>query len=380
MPTKHATTASGAGPALEQAGQLRRIGLDLLRFDAENPRVVELLGDSPGQTEIEELLNGADMRARDLIPSFVANGYIPYEPLVVREEDAHYVVLEGNRRLAALRALPQSEDLVDLAAFESHGLSAVPCLVFSGDTRQLLSYLGLRHLSKTKDWSTSAKGAFVERILDQGYDLKEAGRLTNTTTPNLRLILLTRRLFEKAVELGLDLPSSSAEGEVLFWHLGDAVRRKRTKAYLQLQMNPDPLQPPEYDESRFEFLLGWLYGSRKTRQPRLITSIRDIPKLDRCLDSRRAIQVLEEGGTLAEAEEELESAGATVAGHIDRAGRSLRRALAGRWSEIDEAGLQDVEKRLEAVLDTADELRAVVERRKDKQAVDRQGAAGRERA
>ena len=283
------------------------------------------------------------MRARELVPSFMENGYIPYEPLIVRPRGDEYDVIEGNRRVAALKSMADSEDPAEQEAVRRHRLDRPPCLIFEGEEKQLLAYLGLRHLSKTKDWSTSAKGAFVERILREGIDLPEAGRLTNTTTNNLRLVLLTRRLFDEAGNLGLELPSIGADGETFFWHLADAVRRAHTKDYLELMENPNPLLAPAYDQTKFENLIGWLYGNSKTHQLRLIASIRDIPTLDSCLGNERAAKALEEGATLAQAQEELEAAGAGIAGHLDRARRSVERAGGGQWVELDLAGLQAVE-------------------------------------
>src|SRR6266566_2027462 len=183
---------------LERKPQL--IDIDRLEFDPRNPRTVERLGENASQNQIEEFLLGGEMKARDLIPSFSANGYIPYEPLIVKPRArAAFVVVEGNRRLAALRWMKNSEDTEESAAFVQHALDRIPCLIFEGDERQLLAYLGLRHLSKTKDWTTAAKGAFVERVLrasensDPAERLREAGRLTNTSTGALRLTLLTRR-------------------------------------------------------------------------------------------------------------------------------------------------------------------------------------------
>ena len=134
----------------------QRIDITGLEFDPENPRTVERLGQGASQGQIEEFLLGGEMKARDLVPSFIANGYIPYEPLIVKRlgSGGNFVVVEGNRRLAALRSMKTSDDGEEKAAFAQHGLRDVPCLVFEGDERQLLAYLGLRHLSKTKDWTT----------------------------------------------------------------------------------------------------------------------------------------------------------------------------------------------------------------------------------
>jgi ParB-like chromosome segregation protein Spo0J len=342
---------------------LQWISIESLQFDPKNPRVVELLGPKPTQTQIEQLLLGGDMRARELMPSFMENGYIPYEPLVVRPHNSRFTVIEGNRRLAAIRALMNSEDAEEVEAFKRHGLSSVPCLIFQGDDRQLLAYLGLRHLSKTKDWGTNAKGAFVERIIEAGFNLREAARLTNTSTGSLRLILLTRRLFEEASSLGFDLPASGADGETIFWHLGDAVRRSRTKAYLRLTEDPEPLETPNYDQTKFEYLIGWLYGNRKTGQQRVIDSIRDIKSLDECLGNERAVTALESGSSLTEAQEELEAAGATIIGHLEKAKRSLKRALSGT-AEIDLDGIEQVETASRQLREAHDQLDASIQFRR----------------
>lgn len=347
--------------------ELRQISIEDLRFDETNPRIVELLGDTPRQADIERLLLGDEMRAAELIPSFIENGYIAYEPLIVRRQNSKdlYVVVEGNRRLAAIRSMEDSDDEHEAEAFRSHGLSQVPCLIFTGEDDELLSYLGLRHLSKTKDWSTNAKGAFVERMLRAGHGLSTAARKTNTTTNALRLILLTRRMFDEARDLDFGLSSSTSRGETLFWHLGDALRRTRTKAYIHLEESADPLQPPTYDQTRFENLVGWLYGYPNKGQERVISSIRDIGKLDECLGDARAVEALENGASLSEAAEELTSGGATVANHLDRARRSVGRATSG-VSEVDANGLAQVKVAAEHLSDATDIFEAALGRQAEK--------------
>src|SRR5260370_35436680 len=81
---------------------------DQLRFDPANPRFAAS-GTAPKQEAIQALLEKEPHYALELIPSFLENGFIDYEPLVVRAEGDHYVVVEGNRRLAALRHILSRE-------------------------------------------------------------------------------------------------------------------------------------------------------------------------------------------------------------------------------------------------------------------------------
>src|SRR5438094_9549 len=125
------------------------------------------------------------------------------------------------------------------------------------------------------------------------------------------------------------------------WRLGGDGRQSKTKGYLGLQYTPDPRTAPTYNEDRFEKLSTWLYGNPKTKQSALIHSIRDIPDLNNCLGDRRSTKALENGASLKEALEELESAGATVAAHLERAKKSIQRAGTG-LSEVDKDGLDQI--------------------------------------
>jgi hypothetical protein len=338
------------GTVSNEPSEVVPIDIDLLEFDPSNPRIVELLGPEATQQQVKDALLGT-MEARNLVPSFMANGFLPYEPLVVRPPKAgKHVVLEGNRRLAALLSMQSSSAKEERDTFINKGLGRVPCITFRGNEMQELSYLGLRHLSKTKDWGAPAKAAFVERILRSGCSLRDAARLTNSSTPDLRLLMLTRRLFERADSLGLEIPSpvGGAEGETSFWHLGDAVRRTRTKTYLCIAENDDPLEPPDVDESRLEKLVGWIYGNPKTRQQRLVRTIRDIPSLDECLGHPKSIEALDNGYSIEEALEAAQEAGATVVAHLDRAKKSVQRAT-GSLSDVEPSATESIHSARESL-------------------------------
>jgi ParB-like nuclease domain len=339
------------------------VEIEKLDFDPTNPRIVERLGESPTRSQISELILGesAGMSARELIPSFMINGYLPYEPLIVRpEKRGRHLVLEGNRRLAALLAMRDSKDPEERAAFVRHRLDSVPCVIFRGDEEQELAYLALRHVSKTKDWTAAAKAAFIERMLKSGADLEGAAQRANVTKNALRQMLLVRRLFERAESLGLEMPSQSprsallrgswdgSDGDVTFWHLGDAVRRTRTRQYLNLVENEDPLEQPSLDEGRFEKLVGWIYGNSKTGQTRLIASIRDVPNLDKCLGHPKSVEALEAGASISDALEEAEAAGAKVTAHLERAKSSVQRATGG-LSDVTPGALSDVNNARDAL-------------------------------
>src|SRR5581483_4177273 len=79
--------------------------VDDLHFDHLNPRLAEY-GITP-TTSDEDILKilWEAMDVRELVQSISASGYFPHEPIIVAKEAGKYVVIEGNRRLAAVKVL-----------------------------------------------------------------------------------------------------------------------------------------------------------------------------------------------------------------------------------------------------------------------------------
>src|SRR4051812_4448435 len=81
-----------------------RVETRYLDFDTNNPRLFELGFKTPADAQIiRALADTADLAK--IVESIAANGYIDIEPLIVQRVKNRFVVLEGNRRLAAIRLL-----------------------------------------------------------------------------------------------------------------------------------------------------------------------------------------------------------------------------------------------------------------------------------
>jgi hypothetical protein len=130
----------------------------------------------------------------ELKNSILKNGLLRIERLVVRshvtpkENQEFYLVVEGNRRLAALRWILQDHDAgvpIDtelLASFET-----VPVIVVEGlekDPTFLDSLLGVRHVSSIRPWGGYQRSLLVTTLKDKHkLDPAEIGeRLGMTTT------------------------------------------------------------------------------------------------------------------------------------------------------------------------------------------------------
>lgn len=79
-----------------------------LLLDPKNPRLYngKSFGDNTDPHElVKALADTADLE--ELIKSISENGYMSIEPLIVMQRRDKYVVLEGNRRLAAIKLLTE---------------------------------------------------------------------------------------------------------------------------------------------------------------------------------------------------------------------------------------------------------------------------------
>lgn len=153
----------------------KEIKLSQLDLDPRNPRFGNPSDDITQSALLKSIVE--DFGVDDVISSIAVNGYIEAEPLVVSpEKDGRHVVVEGNRRLAAMLLLSGDERAKGyddyVKKFQSlHKNSGspeynpVPCIEYDQESeKDLLSYLGVRHIVSTKDWDSYAKAIWINRV------------------------------------------------------------------------------------------------------------------------------------------------------------------------------------------------------------------------
>lgn len=81
----------------------RNLSVAGLHLDAKNPRLGRETS-TQAPREIIQYLFEHD-KALDVAESIAIRGYFPNEPLLAVKENSRTIIVEGNRRLAALKAL-----------------------------------------------------------------------------------------------------------------------------------------------------------------------------------------------------------------------------------------------------------------------------------
>lgn len=213
-PAKKATSAKGRAPVAAKKASERRVAasravsgpqLDLpdgdsqniqpsqLLLDPHNLRLLEqtrdtlatvkvtLIGQPAIQSKLYELICDTPRYDIDgLVNSITNNGFLKHERLIVAKYDGDkFLVLEGNRRLTAVRKIYATHgvELSRLRPKIRQSLLALPCLVLEGpaieDSADRLEayrraaevYIGMRHLMGAKDWDPAARYEFLSHLI-----------------------------------------------------------------------------------------------------------------------------------------------------------------------------------------------------------------------
>jgi hypothetical protein len=284
----------------ETKAKLQRVSPDLLDFDPSNPRFGGLLK-SRDPNEIQKELFGEPYYAGALVDSLVENGFIDYEPLVVKRSGDRFVVVEGNRRLAAIKEIRAN---LDKFPNRKSDLDKIPVLVFPDkpdgqQQEEMRVYLGVRHLLGFREWPPFSKARFLENESKADGGLERILKETRMTKQQARRFLVPYRLL---IEAGEELP----KGED-FWVLGEALQRAGVKSYIQLEVDSKNLEIVSYSKKHLGLLLNDLYGPKKQDAGRdtdskVVYDTRDLARFSRVLESPKATSELRSGKSLEEAE------------------------------------------------------------------------------
>ncbi|MCA0780484.1 AAA family ATPase [Vibrio vulnificus] len=164
----------------ETTTQRRLVSLRNLLLDPNNYRFidhkrhVDVPADKVADTLIQKrsrsFIEGKNQQnISDLLSSFKANGYLEVDVIQVKElSDNKYLVLEGNRRIAALKVLQEDhENGFPIGKLDPSIFSRVPIRTHAyEDNEKHLVLMGLKHISGNKKWSTFNQATLIYDYLE----------------------------------------------------------------------------------------------------------------------------------------------------------------------------------------------------------------------
>lgn len=150
--------------------EIKEVKIADLILDEENPRLPESIVRDQ-QSMLDYIAETTAIE--ELMVAIGENGYFPGEPLIVvpsTKQKNKYVVVEGNRRLTALKLLQDpanctkpGQRIKDIAENAKNRPKVIP-VVIRNTRSEVLPYLGFRHITGVKQWEPLAKARYIEQL------------------------------------------------------------------------------------------------------------------------------------------------------------------------------------------------------------------------
>ncbi|MBM9615519.1 ParB N-terminal domain-containing protein [Desulfobulbus rhabdoformis] len=326
----------------------KTIEIKNLHFDSFNPRLPEDMNRGNEEEVLSWMLNKGDIIA--LMASIGATGYSSAEAVLaipVDGKEGEYEVIEGNRRLAAVKLLNDPEkassrkklvrETADQAAIIE---DSIPVLIYEG-RQDILTYLGYRHITGVKSWGAEEKAKYLRQLYDHyissGMEEEEAFRTISqvvATKPYYaKKTLTTLHLVEAVSEAGFWGLDRLTADDIKFSVLGTALSYNQIVDFLELDDVSD-WHLNSLNQDRLKDLCTWLFqrdpeGTTKVRESR------ELPKLAKVVANKEALRSFKEGHSLEYASE-----------LTDEADEAFRKFIVGAYEKLEVA--QSQIKRMQA--------------------------------
>ena len=363
---------------------VERAEVDALKLDPKNPRLGRRLTSSnPSQDEILEWMS-AEGVLEELAVSFLESGFWTQEAVVVVKEKigrkaTELVVVEGNRRLAALKMLWKAfngeavskrwSDLADQAtSSQKNRLKKIP-YVLAGSRKEVQAYLGFRHVSGIKEWNPAEKAEFIAHLIDdEKLSYAQVMRRIGSKTPSVRQNYISYRILLQMEDQSEDISIEKVEDRFSVLYL--SLRTEGVRQYLEIDINAEPADAKKpVPEKRLRQLANfacWLFGTDELEP--IVKDSRQTDSFGEILESPEAVEYLERndkpvfdtafriaGGGEAETSRHIEVAGDEVEEALGTAHHHKR---SKRMKKAVERLGRDVFQLLEIFPKIRDELRA----------------------
>lgn len=314
---------------------LERIEIEDLAFDLRNPRLPEFdLGEDAAEEDVIALL-WASMDVRELVLSIAASGFFDHEPLIVAREGGQNIVIEGNRRLAAVKLLADPDlaaslgiDLPSVAAEERAALRSVPAVRES--RRDAWRYLGFKHVNGPAKWSSFAKSRYIAEVhREYGVELNEIAKQIGDTHQTVQRLYRGLMVIEQAERRCVFDREDRWKRHFSFSHLYTGLDYEGVSSFIDLTPASAEDEEPVPGKRVAELgeLCAWLYGSKKSeRRPVVQSQNPHLRQLNAALKSREGLAALRRGESLEVAFEASQPSASRFEESLLRARHELQRA------------------------------------------------------
>lgn len=326
------------GPEIpENAGYLH-VELKDLRLDPGNPRLAELgISSDASQPELVKAL-WDEMAVEEVAMSIAYSGYFDHEPLFVEDSgDGTYLVIEGNRRLAAvmllvdtaLRQKVKATKLPPISATRTNELEKLPVIVTTRE--KSWRYLGFKHVNGPATWGSYAKAQYIAFVHNTyGVPLDDIPAQIGDGNSTVLRMYRGLMIVEQAEKAKVFSRSDIAKKKFSFNYIYTGMDYPGISGFLGLKskgVTPEKPVPSTKFKPLGDLML-WLYGRNSSNTPSLIHSQNpDLKILDTVLLTEAGVRALRDGLPLSVAHDISQGDERLFRKALQQAKQSLQKAL-----------------------------------------------------
>lgn len=336
------------------------IKVDMLLLDEKNPRV------PPEKQSLSQddltIYVAESYFALAIARSIASHQYFSSEPLIaIPAEKGYFTVVEGNRRLAALKLLLRSElreKLADRKGWDALSIDNVPDkvpVVIVSKRRDVAPIIGFRHISGIQPWDAHAKARYISDQVKSGLTFKETAAEVGESEAEVRMNYRNFRIAEQVEKLPVD-PEALVGMKSGFGVFTRAMQSGSLRDFIgapspdQVITSKPPI--PAKKKDALKEMVEMLFGPSA-----VLEDSRDITKLGKIVASKDGLNVLRQEHNLEEA---LVASGGIrdrLIGRLSNAARNLR---AAREDLPKYKGDKEVKKIVEESQEALDDLKRIL--------------------
>jgi ParB-like nuclease domain len=184
------------------------VDIQNLKLDHSNPRLPERLKGISDKEVLNWMLSDATLI--DLMASISENGFFSGEPIIVIPDNQSFIVIEGNRRLAAIKLLINpglatiSPKAVESLSNEAKARNNIPEKIWVyilKERSEVENYLAFRHVTGVKQWPVISKARYLNHLFQQKpikniSVYKDLAKEIGSKAPYVRRLLTGYKAFE----------------------------------------------------------------------------------------------------------------------------------------------------------------------------------------
>lgn len=289
-----------------EKGNRKVVNIDELFFDELNPRLPNSLQNITDEIRVLDYMIKFG-NIDELMESIAVNGYSDAEPLLVvaKNDNNGYTVVEGNRRLAAVKLLsyPQKAKVkvatINAIASEAPNVpKEIPVLVYSS-REVILDYLGYRHITGVKEWGSLEKARYLDQLYQNHKSSEDKiysklAKMIGSKPAYVLKLHQALRLYDLAMENAF-YGENIDEEDIKFSWIYTALGHNSIQHFLNIYNNNDA-DLSTLNEENYKKLFVWLFGNNKK-----ISDSRQIGDIAEIVSAPEAVRLLETGSKVDEA-------------------------------------------------------------------------------